>query len=491
MSTMNTTREPTDPRATHTRGNDARPDDELGSSPIGQLIAKMSIPSIIGVFAYNLYNLLDTLLLSQGAGMEAVGGVAVSFPLFVALSAIASTLGSGGASMLSRAFGRGDEELAARIAANTFLTFYATAISVTVLGLLFLDPLLELMGVTDTLMPVARDYTRIILIGAVTSTGFSNLIRAEGSSRYAMAIWVIPLSVNMAFDLLFIFGFGMEATGAALGTVLGQCVSMAMSVNYFLLSGRSRLHLRPRHFVPIPPLIGEILSVGLPTLLQLCGQSVAIILVNRTLARFGPEPDPDLTIGAYGLVSRISLLLLFPVTGLAQGIQPIIGFNHGAGCTARVRRTVWTSTALACGYGVFASLAAVIGGRGLLRLFTAQTDVLDIGAHALAITAAGSAFTGMTQVLTTYHQAIGHRITATMLSLLGQVIVLTPVLTVLGDVLGLNGPLGLDGVWWSLPLSAAIALAPAMTVTMRGLPSASDGVRGCHPTRPISRPTPP
>ena len=250
---------------------ECRHDDELAVTSISRLIMSMSLPSIIGVLAYNLYNILDTLLLSQGAGMDAVGGVAVSFPLFMLLSAVASTLGTGAASVISRALGRGDDEQAARAAANTFLVFYATALAMTVVGLLFLDPILLMMGVTDSLLPVARSYTRIILIGAVTSTGFSNLIRAEGASRYAMAIWVIPLSVNTAFDILFIFGLEWGATGAALGTVIGQCVSMAMSVNFFLLSGRSRLRLAARHFRPDIRLIATILSTGLPSLAQWCG----------------------------------------------------------------------------------------------------------------------------------------------------------------------------------------------------------------------------
>lgn len=419
--------------------------DELGTAPIGRLVVGMSVPSILGVMAYNLYNLLDMLLLSRGAGIDAVGGVAASFPLFVMLSAVATTLGSGAASLMSRAFGR-DDEAATRIAANTFLAFYAVAIAVTVLGLVFLDPMLGAMGVTDTLLPQARGYTRIILIGAVTGTGFSNLIRAEGASRYAMAIWVIPLSVNIALDALFVFGLSMGAVGAALGTVLGQCVSMAMSVNFFVVSGRSRLRLRPRHFRPSPAVIGSILAIGAPTLLQLCGQSLAVIAVNRMLAGFGADSTPsayggdaDLAIGAYGLAARLNALLLFPVTGLAQGIQPIIGFNHGARKPERVRGTVRLAMLIAAVYGVAASLLAWRADPLLLRLMTPDDATVRYGAAVLAIMSAGSACTGVAQIQATCAQAVGRRLAATVLSLLGQVIVFIPTATALAARFGPAG----------------------------------------------------
>ena len=203
----------------------------LGTEPVGRLIRKMALPSIVGVLAYNIYNLADTFFIARGVGTEAAGGLAVSFPLFVFLSAVTTTLGSGAASVISRALGEKDGERASRAVGNSFAFFLAVALLVTVFGLLFLDPLLYLMGVTPSLLPYARTYLRIILLGAVTCTGFSNLIRAEGSSRYAMCIWVIPLSINMVLDPVLIFGFDMGIAGAAIGTVAAQCVSMGMSVS--------------------------------------------------------------------------------------------------------------------------------------------------------------------------------------------------------------------------------------------------------------------
>ncbi len=171
-------------------------------TPVKKLIWKMTIPATIGVTAYNLYNLLDTVFIAKAAGTDAIGGVAVSFPLFLFLSAVSSSLGTGAASVISRAIGEKNSEKATKAAANTFALLYVTAISVTVLGLIFLEPLLYLMGVTDNLLSDAKSYAGIILLGAVTSTGFSNLIRAEGAGKYAMMIWVIPMTANVIFDIV-------------------------------------------------------------------------------------------------------------------------------------------------------------------------------------------------------------------------------------------------------------------------------------------------
>lgn len=174
---------------------------DLGRFPVGKLIVKMSVPSVIGVMAYNIYNLFDTMIVSRGAGMDALGGVAVSFPLFLFLSAVSSTLGGGAASMISRALGEHDRERAAKTAGNTMGLFYLTAILVTVFGLLFLQPLLYGMDVTDTLLPYAKRYMGIILLGAVTSTGFSGLICSSLQSiqaTYFQAIGKRSASVLLA-----------------------------------------------------------------------------------------------------------------------------------------------------------------------------------------------------------------------------------------------------------------------------------------------------
>ena len=360
------------------------PAEQLGTAPVGRLILEMSVPSVIGVMAYSIYNLFDTVFLSQGAGMEAVGGA-------------------------------------------------------------------------DDLLSYARDYTRIILAGAVTSTGFSSLIRAEGSSRYAMYIWVIPLSANVVFDCLFIFAFRMGVTGAALGTVLGQCISMGMSIWYFFLSGKSCLNLKLRHFIPDFPVIKEILLTGLPSFVQTCGTGLSTVIVNWFLRKYGGS----LSIGTYGIAGRVMTFVQFPVMGLAQGIQPVIGYNRGAGKRERVRETMKKSLRGAAVYGGAVYLLTALFPETVLGIFTGDEEVLKLGSRILRIAGLGLAFSAVVWIRATYFQAVGRKRAALLAGLLGPVIFFAPAAFVLG------GMFGLDGIWYAFPVSAAAACLVTKNCTDR------------------------
>ena len=431
--------------------------DLLENTPIWTLIAKMSLPSVIGVMAYSIYNLCDTLFISQGEGINALGGVAVSFPLFLLLSAVSSTLGGGAASMMSRAFGEKDPEKAARIAANKFLVFYTTAILVTILGLVFLDPLLYVMGVTDTLLPYARSYTRIILLGAVTSTGFSNLIRAEGDSKYAMYIWVIPMSANIVLDVLFIFGLHMGVIGAALGTVLSQCMSMVMSIYFFFFSGRSILRFSLKYFRPDIRLLGEMIGIGIPSFFQMSGMSFAIIITNQFLRKYGG----DLAISTYGIVNKILTFFMFPIMGLMQGIQPIIGYNRGARKDARVKEPLRKGILSAGIYGIAACLVLWFFASQIMYVFTSDQEVIRMGSAILAMIGTSIVFSGIQNIEAGYFQSIGKKGCSMILVLLNQVICFIPVMSILGCYYGQQG------IWYSFPVSAALALGISTIVTVK------------------------
>ena len=415
----------------------------MEETPMGRLLWKMSGPSVIGVMAYNLYNVFDTAFVSRGAGTDAVGG-----PLFILLSAVSSTLGNGAASVISRALGEGNREKAAKAAANTFVLFYAVALLITVFGNLWLDELLHFMGVTDTLMPYARAYTRIILLGAVTSTGFSSLIRAEGSSRYAMYIWVIPMGANIMLDCILVFVFRMGVVGAAVGTVAGQGISMAMSIYYFYISGKSVLHIRVRHFIPDMAIMAEVAGIGIPSFLQLSGQSAALIIVNQFLRKYGG----DLAISSYGIANRIIVFFLFPIQGISQGLQPVIGYNKGAGNPDRVRKALHTASVMSAFYGIAAYLLTVLMSDIFMRLFTSDPAVIETGSHILVIVNIALLFTGIQNMQTTYFQAAGKKIMSLILALCGQLLCFVPAVFVLSRLYGL------EGVWYAFPVSAVAAL---------------------------------
>jgi len=302
-------------------------------------------------------------------------------------------------------------------------------------------------------LPYAREYTGIILLGAVTSTGFSNLIRAEGDGKYAMYIWVIPVTANVVLDVLFIFGFHWGVKGAAGATVLSQMISMGMSIYFFYFSGRSALRLSWRHFIPNPRCLREILLTGLPSFVQMSGAAVSIVVVNRFLKQYGSLP-----INVYGLVSKVNAFFVFPITGLAQGMQPIIGYNEGARKRKRVRETLQAASFAAAGYGAAVFVVTLAVSEWMMRLFTSDAAAVELGGHVLAIVNAGLVFSGLQYVLATYLQAVGKKYRALACTACNYVVCFIPLVVVLNQVCGL------EGIWYALPLSAALAAGVAFVM---------------------------
>lgn len=417
--------------------------EKLLNTPINKLIWKLSIPSFIGIISYNLYNIINTIYISRGIGAYAAGGLAITFPLFIFLAAISSTMGAGAASIISRAIGENDIEKANKTAANTFVVFWLIALLISFFGLIYLDKILYAMGVTDKLLPYAREYTRIILIGAVTSTGFSSLIRAEGSSKYAMYQWIIPIMANIVLDPILIFAFHLGIRGAAIATVLSQCISVAMFFYYYFFSRKTQLSLRINHFILDIRIIGEICLIGMPSFIQMASQSLTIIVINNVLRNYGG----DLYISTYGIVNKIVVFLLIPLQGIVQGIQPIIGYNYGAGIKSRVSVTLKYASKIAASYGLLCSVLIVLLSKFLLYPFTNDVDIIQIGNGMLKIVCLGTAFSGIQMIQVAYFQAIGKSITSFLLSLCNYILCFVPVL--LGfSILG-----GLKLIWFAFPVS--------------------------------------
>ncbi|MBH1939911.1 MATE family efflux transporter [Mobilitalea sibirica] len=416
---------------------------ELDSEPIRKLIVKLSLPSMIGIISYNLYNIIDTIYVSKLIGVDAAGGLAVSFPLFVLLSAVSTTLGSGASSLISRAIGNKDYQKANIIAANTFVVFWLFALLMTVTGLLFLKPMLFLMGVTEHTLSYAMDYCRIILIGAVTSTGFSSLMRAEGASRYAMYQWVIPILVNIILDPIFIFGFKLGITGAALATIISQCASVMMFVYFYFISKKSLLSIRMKHFHPNFVKIKEILIIGFPSLIQMSSYAISVIIINHILGNNGDT----ISIGTYGISNKIFGFFLIPIHGLVQGIQPIIGYNYGAGKYERAKTTLMTSIYYVGVYGIIIAVLFMLLSNQLMKLFSDQNEVIELGSFILKIIGVGIAFFGMYTIQSIYFTAIGKAKIALFFAVCHNLLCFVPMVIIL------NQYMGSFGVWISFPAS--------------------------------------
>ncbi|OMF95992.1 MATE family efflux transporter [Paenibacillus sp. FSL R7-0273] len=431
---------------------DASQTKKLTKDPISRLLLSFCSQTTMSVMLYSFQALINTYFVAVGVGAYAAGAVALSAPIMLIIGSFASTVGAGGASIVSRALGKNDPEKAASTVGNTLLFFWMISSVSSVLGLLLLNPLLELLAVDDVLMPYAKGYTEIILIGAVTATGFSSLIRAEGNIRFSIYQWTVSALVNLLLDPLFIFYFHMGVEGAALATVISQMVSMGLCMYYYFLSKKHAFPVNRRHFRVKPALMGEILSIGSPALLSQIGNSIFLIAINHRLGALGgPE-----AISAFGIVSRLRSFLVMPVSGIVQGLQPIIGFNYAAGLNKRVQEAIRLSILATILYGLVIMLICILIPRELIYIFIREEQIVSIGIRALQSIALSFPFMGALTITAAYFQSTGKALFAFALPMMSIVLISVPALYILSWIFELRG------IWFTYLVSDGITFLMAI-----------------------------
>lgn len=417
--------------------------DKLGADSIPRLLASMSLQTTLSLLLYSFYTMTDTFFLSRGVSAYAAGGAALTGPVMMVLGSISTTVGTGGASIISRALGNGDKERAAQTAANVFLVFWMISLSFTLLGLMLLTPILKVLGADDILMPYAKDYATIILAGAITSTGFSSLIRAEGNTKFSLYIWIIPVLINLVFDPVFIFACGWGVKGAAAATVLAQSVSAGMSIYYFFFSKREAYAIGRKHFRIKWACFGEILSIGSPSLISQIGMSFFVAIINKMLFAAGGAD----AITAYGIVSRIQGFLVLPQNGIVQGLQPIVGYNFSSGNYKRLKKAFWLSITSSSVYGAFILLISVFGAGLLVGIFVTEVSILTLGTSILSIIALGFPFKGIPVLVSAMYQSMGKPIMSITLLLFGIFAIQLPLIFISSHFYGISG------LWYSFCIS--------------------------------------
>lgn len=424
----------------------------LGTSPVGRLLWHNCSQTTLSVGIYGTYALTNAWFVAQGVGAEAMAAVNLAAPVLLILGAVSTTVGSGGASLVSRRLGAHDPAGAARAAGNAFILYWLTAVAVTVIGLLFLEPLLTALGARDETRDFSRDYTMVLLCGALAYTGFSSLVRAEGRQRYATALWVVAVVVQIVLDPLLIFGFDLGVRGAALGTVGGQTVSFAMSL-WFFFGQRRRPYLITVHDLrPHGPTIRALFGIGSPSLLTGFGATLLVLLINNILAGAGNAT----VLAAYAICGRFQTFVTMPQVGISQGLQPIVGYNAGRGLLDRVHRARTLALRATVGYGVFATLAVVVFADPLARIFVDEPAVSHSTSDALRIIAIGIAVAGVAPLVSAYFQSLGQARPAYLISVGTLLLIKVPL------VLGFSGT-GVTGIWISLAIGeVASALAAAI-----------------------------
>jgi putative MATE family efflux protein len=409
--------------------------ERLGTERIGKLLLELSSQTTFSLLVYAIYSITDTYFLSVGINALAAAGAAIVAPVLIALGAVATTVGAGGASVVSRALGAGDAERASRTVANTFLIFWAAAAAITVVGAVFIEPIVFLLGATERIAPYAIAYGRIIFLGAITSTGFSAIIRADGNARYSTAIWIIPVTANIALCWLFIMVLHMGAAGAALATVAGQAISAGMSIYFFFFRKGRSYRIRASYFQPDWPTIAEVALIGFPSLVKNLSASLIVIVTNNLLRRIGG----DSALSVYAIVSRLYAGLITPQTGIVQGMQPIVGYNFGQQKLDRARRAIRLSLSAAVAYGALVCAICLLFPATLIAVLSNDSAVIAEGQTALRLLALAYPLTGVALVTAAAFQSVGGAKDALVLTLGGIILVKLPVLLLASSLFALTG----------------------------------------------------
>lgn len=419
----------------------------LGTEPVGRLLLRMAAPSVTAMLVNSLYNLVDTIFVGQGVGTDALAALAVCFPIQMFILAAAQTAGIGSASVISRALGAGDVERAGRAASSSFLLASVSAVVICAVGLIFMKPILSLFGASGSVLQPASEYMSVIYLGGVffaLSVNGNNLLRAEGKARLAMKTMVVGAVSNILLDPIFIFGFGWGVRGAAIATVLSQFISFSYIAGVFL-RGRSSLVIKSAWIVPRLSEALEVLSVGVASFARVCAGSLMAIAVNRSIVHYGSS----LELAVFGVVNRVLMMCFMPVFGLAQGLQPVLGYNYGAGLGKRAVRAVKLAILSASAVTAVAFFLGVVIPGQVLSVFSSDEKLLAAGPSIFRTITAGMFFVGAQVVGASVFQTIGKAGLAFLLSISRQVLFVIPLVLLLPGIL--NPPL--LGVWLAFPLA--------------------------------------
>lgn len=408
----------------------------MGSMRVSRAVAKMAIPSVISSLVTVIYNMADTFFVGQTGDALQVTAVSLTNPIFILLMAFANVLGMGGSAVASVALGEKNEKRVKNVTAFVFYASIVIGLAFMAVLLLFMQPILTLFGANEETYELARGYVLHISYGSpfiIWSAASSFILRVEGASKEAMIGNMIGTIVNIVLDPLFISGFGMGAAGAAIATTIGNVLACVYYLWYFLKKS-SLLSISPRDFTCRDHLAARVCSVGLPTGIFSGLMCVSTIILNQILVAYGNEP-----VAAIGIVFKANMFITFLQMGLANGVQPLLGYNYGAKKEKRFRE-IDRFTKICC---VVVGLAAValfyFAREPIVRLFIDDDLVVHYGvqmliAYMLSGPVIGILFTNMNCM-----QSVGNALPATILSILRQGVLLIPLLYLLNALFGLNG----------------------------------------------------
>lgn len=422
---------------------------ELGTKPIGKLLAQYAFPAIIAMIAASLYNIIDRIFIGQIVGPMAISGLAITFPFINLSAAFGAAVGIGASTSISVKLGQRDYETAENILGNTVTLNLIIGSSFGIICLIFLDPILRFFGASDATIPYARSFMEVILAGNVISHmyfGMNAVLRAASKPRQAMTATIFTVLMNIVLDFIFIRLWGWGIRGVAFATVLSQALALCWQMKQFT-NQEEILHLKRGIYRLKRYLVENIISIGIsPFLMNVCA-CIVVIFMNNQLVRYGG----DMAVGAFGIANSIAMIFVMFIIGLNQGMQPIAGYNYGSQQTDRLMRVLKLTIFAATGIMIVGWLIAHLAPYFCARMFTTDPELIRQAIKVIQINMMMYPLVGFQMVVTNFFQCIGKVKISIFLSLSRQLLFLIPFLVILPQFFKL------DGVWASLPSSDLLA----------------------------------
>lgn len=432
---------------------------ELETRPTGVLLRKYAIPAIIAMTATSLYNIVDSIFIGRGVGPYALSGLAVTFPFMNLTSALGTLVGVGASTLLSIKLGKKDYAAANRIFGNEIMLNLILSVAFTAICLVFLEPILHFFGASDDTISYAAEYMEVIIAGSAVTfifQGLNHLLRSSGYPGTAMYSMLVTVVINIILDYLFIFVFSLGIRGAAYATIISQTISLVWLV--VIYSNPSKvLHFQKNIYRPDWKLIGKSLEIGMSPFLLNLVTTLVVIVVNRQLS----DISGDLAIGAYGIVNRVWFIFVMIVLGITHGMQPIVGYNYGAGRMDRAVRTLRNAIFSIIMVLLPASAICIIFPSEIVGLFTDNDDMAAVASEGLKFLMMTLPVLGVQMGITIFFQSVGFPRKSIFLNLFRQLAVLIPLLYILPPIAGLRG------IWYSWNISDSLSFLLAGVLLYR------------------------
>ena len=431
---------------------------ELGSKPVGALLWQYALPAMVAMVASSLYNIIDRSVIGQVVGPEAIAGLGITFPFMNLGAAFGAAVGVGASTCISVKLGQRDYATAQHLLGNTVTLNLIIGLAFMAVSLIFLDPILRFFGASDATLPYAREFMEIILAGNVVTHmyfGMNAVLRAAGKPRHAMYATLFTVACNIILVIAFVWWFRWGIRGAALATVTSQSLALCWQMRLFS-NKHELLHLKKGIYKLKSVLVRNIVSIGISPFLMQTTSCVIVIFMNNQFVRYGG----DMAVGAYSIANSMVMVFFMFVMGVTQGMQPIVGYNYGAQKYDRMMRCVWMAIAVATTILLAGWAVSMLFPRQIARMFTTDPTLLEMSARGIMLDMLVFFVVGSQAVITNYFQCIGKVRISIFLSLTRQLILLLPMAYVFPFFWGL------DGVWYSMPVSDFLAFAFTIPIFM-------------------------